>query len=91
VKAKIIVKKLKVFVRELFNILTNCAVPILAALCALFEILQLPASAILALKKAERWCFFACGTRTEVEAIVGIVAGIVDEATEETEQTEKEQ
>lgn len=78
--AKIVVKKLKLFVKEIFNIVTNVAVPMIAVLCAIAEVFQLPASVILALKKAERWCFFACGTRDEVEAIVEIVEGVVDEA-----------
>jgi len=84
-KAKVIMSKLKVFVKELFNILTNCAVPVLAALCALAEIIQLPAAVILALKKAERWCFFAYGTRDEIEAIVNIIEGVVDEAIDDAQ------
>lgn len=82
-KAKIVLKKLRIFIKELFNLLTDCAVPLLSVLCALAEVFQFPASAILALKKAERWCFFACGTRDEIEAIVNIIDGVVDEAVDE--------
>lgn len=82
-KAKIVLRKLRVFVKELFNLLTDCAVPLLSVLCALASVLQFPAKAILALKKAERWCYFACGTRDEIETIVNIIDGVVDEAAEE--------
>jgi hypothetical protein len=85
-KVKVILKKLKVFGKEIFNILTDIAVPLLAILCAIAEVCQLPASVLLALKKAERWCFFACGTRDEVESIMGIIEGVVDEAIEESKE-----
>ena len=76
-------KKIKCAVKELFNLLTNLACPVLAALCLVAELLQLPTSWIKALKKAEYWCWKVAGTQDAIEHFVEQVDDAVEKTTEE--------
>ena len=62
--------KFKIFWRELGNFLTNLLCPILSILCSAAELLHLPDSVIKALKKAEHWAFYACGTKEIIDSLV---------------------
>lgn len=62
--------KFKIFWRELGNALTNILCPIMSILAAGCELLQLPTSVIDALKKAEYWCWYACGTKDKIDEII---------------------
>lgn len=63
-------KKFKCAFKEIFNLLTNLITPIISALCLLAELLQLPTALIQNLKKAEYWCWNACGTSKHINQFV---------------------
>ena len=60
-------KKLKCVVKEIFNFLTNLICPVLSLVCALMEAFNLPTKAIQAVKKAEYWCWYAAGTKDDID------------------------
>lgn len=76
-------KKFKMFWRELGNILTNIACPFLAILVAISEIFGLPANFIQSIKKAEYWCWNACGTKDKIDEIVDAIDQVVTPEGEE--------
>lgn len=65
--------KIKCFIKEIGNILTNMLCPICAIIIAAMEVGQLPASAIQFMKKVEYWLFYACGTKDMIDEIVEVV------------------
>lgn len=69
-KTNTVWEKFKLFWRELGNILLNIACPVLSMIAAICELLQLPASVIDAIKKAEYWCFYAFGTKKVIDKII---------------------
>lgn len=71
-------KKFKTFWKEIGNLLTNVACPILAMVSAILEIFNAPVSWIQGVKKAEYWCWYACGTKDEIDKIVDAVDEIVE-------------
>lgn len=75
-------KKIKCAVREFFNILTNLCCPVLAAVCLVMEVLQLPTKAIEAVKKLEHLCWNVSGTQDTIKNFVDQV----DVAIEKTEE-----
>lgn len=75
-------KKIKCATREFFNILTNLICPVLAAVCLVMELFQLPTKAIEFVKKLEHWCWNASGTQDVIKNFVDQV----DVAIEKTEE-----
>jgi hypothetical protein len=71
-------KKFMVFWREVGNFFTNLLCPILSILAATAELLQLPSNAIQALKKAEEWCYQACGTKKIIDGMVEGIDKVVE-------------
>lgn len=71
-------KKFKIFWKELGNILTNFACPFLAIVASLLEVFGAPISWAQAVKKAEYYCWQACGTKKELDKIVDVVDEIVE-------------
>lgn len=61
--------KLKIFFKELANIVTNLACPLLALVIAIMELCQAPAAWIAAVKKAEYYCWEAFGTKNDIDNI----------------------
>lgn len=78
-KRQVIWTKFKLFWNELGNIIFNVFCPILSTLAALAELFQLPASVIDALKKAEYWCFYACGTKKTIDKLTNKVADALED------------
>lgn len=70
-------EKFKIFWKELGNILTNLACPLLAIVTSLLELFGAPISWINGVKKAEYWCWNACGTKKEIDKIVEGVDKII--------------
>lgn len=62
--------KFKIFWKEVGNVLTNLLCPLLSILCAFAELIHLPNAVINVLKKAEYWCFYACGTKEVIDELV---------------------
>lgn len=62
--------KIKIFFKELLNIATNVACPILSALCAIAELCQLPGTVIEGIKKVEYKAFEVCGTAKQIAEYV---------------------
>lgn len=77
-KIKTVWKKIKCAAKECLNLLTNLITPLISALCLLAEVLQLPTNVIKALKKAEYWCWNACGTADDIENFIDTVDKAVD-------------
>lgn len=71
-------KKFKAFWRELGNLLTNVACPLLAIAAAVLEIVGAPTSWIQGVKKAEYWCWNACGTKEKIDNIVEQIDKVVE-------------
>ena len=71
-------KKLKAFWFELGNLLTNIACPFLSIAAALLEVANAPVSWIQGVKKAEYWCWNACGTKEKIDDIVEKLDDVVD-------------
>lgn len=86
-------KKIKAFWKELGNILTNVACPLLAIVAAILEVFGAPANWIQGVKKAEHWCWNASGTKDKIDEIVDAVDGVIemlpDKEEEEVEDEEK--
>ena len=76
-------KKFKCAFKEVLNLLTNLLTPFVSALCLLAELLQLPTGVIQGLKKAEYWCWNACGTSKHIDQFVEQVDDMVDMTFEE--------
>lgn len=76
-------KKIKCAVKEFFNLITNLACPIIAALCILFEIFNLPTSWIKGLKKAEYWCWQVAGTKEVIDNFIDDIEEAVSNASGE--------
>ena len=70
-------EKFKMFWREIGNMFTNILCPLLSAITALLEIFGAPSAWIQGIKKAEHWCWNACGTKEEIDKIVESVDEIV--------------
>lgn len=83
-------KKIKCAVKEIFNLLTNLCTPVMSALCVLAEALQLPTSVISALKKAEYWCWKACGTKDSIDKFIESVDDAIEKTDPEKETTKTE-
>lgn len=66
-------KKFKTFWREIGNLLTNVACPFLSIASALLELGGAPVSWIQAVKKAEYWCWNACGTKEDIDKIIDTI------------------
>lgn len=75
-------KKLKAFWFELGNLLTNIACPFLSIAVAILEIANAPVSWIQGVKKAEYWCWNACGTKEKIDNIVEQLDDVVDKLDE---------
>lgn len=75
-------KKFKIFWKELGNILTNFACPFLAIVASLLEVFGAPVSWAQAVKKAEYYCWQACGTKKELDKIVDSLDNIVNKEEE---------
>lgn len=71
-------KKFKTFWKEIGNLLTNVACPFLSIAAAILEIFNAPTHWIQGVKKAEYWCWNACGTKEAIDKIVDAVDGAVD-------------
>lgn len=67
---KKIFARIRVFFKELGNILTNFIVPFVSLLIAILEILPIPTIWIKFLKTVEYWLFYASGTAKDIEKIV---------------------
>lgn len=76
-------KKIKCAVKETFNFLTNLICPVLAALCILAELFNLPTAWIKGLKKAEYWCWQVAGTKDIIEDFVEQVEDAVEKTSKE--------
>ena len=72
-------KKLKLFVREIGNFLTNLLCPVISAITAGMELCQFPVKWISCMKKAEYWCWKACGTKEVIEKIIDKVDDVIEE------------
>ena len=66
---KKVMNKIKLFIKELGNIVTNIAVPIMSMFCAISELFPMP-KVTEKLKKAEYYVFFASGTLESIDNIV---------------------
>ena len=66
-------KKIKLFFKELGNFLTNLLCPIISVVAAGMELCQFPISWINAVKKAEYWCWKACGTKEVIDKIIDTI------------------
>ena len=84
-------KKFVVFWKELGNVLTNILCPIMSIVAAAAELLQLPTSVIQAIKKAEYWCWYACGTKKTLDEMIDKIDDIVDNEKDATIIEEEEQ
>lgn len=72
-------KKFKTFWKEIGNLLTNVACPFLSIAAAILEIFNAPISWIQGVKKAEYWCWNACGTKKVIdEIIVQVDKAVID-------------
>lgn len=78
--------KIKLFMREMLNLLTNLFCPVVSAICALMELFQLPTSAINAVKNVEHWFWNIAGTKDKIEEIIDKV----DDAVEKTDSEHQE-
>lgn len=76
-------KKFKTFWKEIGNLLTNVACPFLSIANALLELFGAPITWIQMVKKAEYWCWQACGTKEEIDRIVEGVDEIISDANQE--------
>lgn len=64
-------KRIKLFLKELINIITNFLVPVVAVLIAILEIFPfIPLKIILFLKTVEYWLFYAAGTAEDVKEAI---------------------
>lgn len=90
-------KKFKAFWKELGNLVTNVACPLLSIVAAILEIFNAPASWIQGVKKAEHWCWNLYGTKEDIDKIVdGIdnaigLLGSVDKQEEVKEEAKEEE
>lgn len=82
-------KKIKCVFKEFLNLLTNLITPFMSALCLLAELLQLPTSLIQALKKAEYWCWNACGTSKHIDQFIEEVDNMIDSTFDNKEEEEE--
>ena len=82
-KMKKVWEKIKCFIKEIGNVLTDILCPICSIVAAAMEVGQLPASWIKAVKKVEYWLFYACGTKDVIDQIVGTIDIAVQNKTEE--------
>lgn len=71
--------KVKLFVREVGNFLTNLLCPVISAITAGMELCQLPMKWIEFMKKAEYWCWQACGTKDTIDKIIDKVDEVIEE------------
>lgn len=70
--------KIKLFWKEVGNLLTNVLCPLLGILTAIFEVVGAPINWIQSLKKAEYWCWNACGTKEDIDSIIDAADEIVE-------------
>lgn len=81
-------KKFKMFWREIGNLLTNVLCPLLATVAAILEIFGAPITWINGIKKAEYWCWNACGTKEKIDAVIEGIDKVVDKLPEEGDKNE---
>lgn len=60
-------EKIKIVLREIGNIATNVACPLISILIVICQTLDVPIGVISALKKAEYWCFYASATLEKIK------------------------
>lgn len=83
---KKIFERIKLFLGELLNLITNILVPIMSVIIAIVELFPVPTKVIDILKKVEYWLFYGAGTAKKIEKIMEENA----KKLEEKEQKEKE-
>lgn len=71
-------KKIKLFLKEVGNALTNILCPLVSVVVALMELLQLPTSWIQAVKKFEHWAWYASGTKDEIDKMLDEIEKIIE-------------
>lgn len=84
---KKIFERIKLFLGELLNLMTNILVPVLSVIIAIVELFPVPTKVVDILKKAEYWLFYSAGTAKKIEKIMEENA----KKLEEKEQKEKEE
>lgn len=72
-KKQLVWNKLKLFVKELFNFVTNLIVPLISILTAIAEVLQLPIGFIKGLKTTEYWLFNFAATKPVIDNIIVVI------------------
>ena len=65
-----ILKRVKLFLKEVMNVLTDVLVPLVALIIAILELLPVPFIWIRVLKQAEHILFKAFGTLEDIEEII---------------------
>ena len=63
-------QRLKVIVKEVFNVITNFLVPIISLVIAILEILPIPMKFVKIVKTVEYWLFYAAGTAEDIEKAI---------------------
>lgn len=84
-------KKFKAFWKELGNLLTNVACPLLATVAAVLEVFGAPANWIQGVKKAEYWCWNASGTKEKIDEIVDGIDKVVDSLPDKEEEADEKE
>lgn len=59
-------KRVKLFFKEIGNILTNTLIPVVGLVILIAEILPIPVTYIKYLKLVEYWLFYASGTADQI-------------------------
>lgn len=77
-------KKFKTFWFELGNLFTNALCPFLSAIAAILELFNAPTGWTQNVKKAEYWCWNACGTKEKIDNIVEQIDDIVGDDIDES-------
>ena len=63
-------KRVKLFIREIGNLLANVLVPLVSLLILIVDLFPVPTAIIAWMKKIEYWLFFASGTADKIDKIL---------------------
>lgn len=88
---KKIFERIKLFLGELLNLITNILVPIMSVIIAIVELFPVPTKVIDILKKAEYWLFYSAGTGKKIEKIMDENAKKLEEEQKEKEDDSEEE
>lgn len=67
---KKVFKRVRLFLKEILNFITNILVPIVSVVISILEVLPVPSTWIKLMKVLEYWLFYAFGTAKDIDKAI---------------------